>query len=411
MSGEHVVREYLALGLRLGRLIDGFVDCWFGDPDLFRDVQAEPRPDPVDLTASATHLLAALPDTDLDESRRRFLAAQLRALECSARRLAGREMTFKTEVHTLFEVEIDTGDLDRYASAHDAIDELLPGSGSLRERLAAYDERNVIPPDKLHRAVQAVSDGLRGRVCQLFGLPVQERVEYEVVRDKPWNAFNRYLGNFRSKVALNADAGRAVAALPTIVTHESYPGHHTDHCVKEAELVGARGHGEQVISLVNTPQCLMAEGVAELALTAVLPEGWGQWTADILAEEGLRSDGELVEHVLAQVRQLLPARQDAAILLHDRGMSADEVVEYLERWLLLPSDRARHMVSFLTDPLWRAYTVTYIEGARLVGEWLAARPAGQSGAGRYLTLLREPLLPSTLQAELNATVPTNHHRF
>ncbi|MEV4258140.1 hypothetical protein AB0J52_33700, partial [Spirillospora sp. NPDC049652] len=25
-----VVTGYLALGLRLGRLVDGFVDCWFG---------------------------------------------------------------------------------------------------------------------------------------------------------------------------------------------------------------------------------------------------------------------------------------------------------------------------------------------------------------------------------------------
>lgn len=398
---DHVIREYLLLGLRLGKLVNGFVDCWFGDPELLRQVHAEPVANPTELTASAIALRDELLNTDLPESRQEFLSAQLTALACTARRLAGEQPDFRAEVRDYFQVQIDTGELDHYASVHQAIAELLPGAGSLRARLAAYYERNTIPPDKLGRAVQAMSDELRVRVRQVFGLPAGERVEYEVVQDRPWNAFNRYLGDFRSTVAINVEAGRAIAALPTMVTHESYPGHHTDHCVKEAELVRGRGYGEQVISLVNTPQCLISEGMAELALDAMLGDGWGKWTAEVLAEQGVHTDGEFVERLLMLLRQLLPARQDAAILIHQRGADVDDVIDYLRRWLLLPTDRARHMVSFLTDPLWRAYTVTYIEGARLVGAWLAARPAGQSMTERYQTLLREPLLPAALRAELN----------
>jgi hypothetical protein len=59
------------------------------------------------------------------------------------------------------------------------------------------------------------------------------------------------------------------------------------------------------------------------------------------------------------------------------------------------------MVRFLTDPLWRAYTVTYIEGARLVSDWLAARPSGVSVGERYGTLLREPMLPATMRADMS----------
>jgi hypothetical protein len=241
-----------------------------------------------------------------------------------------------------------------------------------------------------------VSDELRALAGPLFGLPGGENVEYEVVHGKPWNAFNRYLGGFRSTVALNDEAGRAVGALPVLVTHESYPGHHTEHCLKEADLVRGRGHAEHCVSLVNTPQCLVAEGMGEHALTAVMGTGWGERTAAILAGEGVRIAGEPAERLLALIKRLLPARQDAAIMLHDRGADVDDVTAYLERWLLLPHDRARHMVRFLTDPLWRAYTVTYIEGERLVGAWLAARPAGQPVAERYRTLLTQPLLLSDL---------------
>ncbi|MFC9440141.1 DUF885 domain-containing protein [Nocardia sp. NPDC057030] len=405
-ADEPVVREYLLLGLRLGRLIDGFVDCWFGDPRLAARVAAEPPADPNELVRQAVRLRAELADSGLSTARQRYLTAQLTALECAAQRLSGKEIPFLDEIRQYFGVDIALGDPEGYADAHEAIAELLPGSGGMRERLDAYYERNRIPPDRLQRAVQAVSDELRVRTRPRFGLPDGERVDYEVVHGKPWNAFNRYLGGFRSKVVLNDEAGRAIGALPTLVTHESYPGHHTDHCLKEAGLVHEHGHTEQLIALVNTPQCLISEGTAEHALAAVLGDGWGEWTARILAAEGIHGDGELVERVLTQVRRLLPARQDAAIMLHDRGAGVEDVTDYLERWLLLPRDRAQHMVSFLTDPLWRAYTVTYIEGARLVGAWLAAGPTNRTVAERYSSLLRNPLLPADLQRDLDATRAT-----
>ncbi|GGQ36792.1 hypothetical protein BKA00_001579 [Actinomadura coerulea] len=402
---EEVVTEYLSLGLRFGRLADGFVDSWYGDPELSRRVDAEPRPDASGLAAQSADLLAALADSGLAEPRRRFLSAQLAALNCAARRMAGEEIPFRDEVRTYFEVDIEPGEPDRYAEIHDAIGALLPGPGDLRARTAAFYERNAVPPERLARAVQAVSDELRAMTRTVFGLPERESVEYVVVRDKPWNAYNRYLGGFRSRVELNAEAGRTIAALPLLAIHEAYPGHHTEHCRKEAGLVDGAGHGEHLISLVNTPQCLMAEGTAEMADAAVPGPGWGRWTAGILADAGVRVEGELVEEVLRLIRLLMPARQDAALMLHDRGADPDEVTGYLERWLLVPPDHARRMTRFLTDPLWRAYSVTYIEGPRLVGAWLDAGTGGTSLVERYRRLLDEPLLPSDLRADLEAADP------
>jgi hypothetical protein len=397
---DEVVRDYLKLGLRLGRAIDGFVDCWFGDPAIAAEVAAEPKPSPAELVAQAVTARTALAGSGLSAPRQRFLAAQLRALECSARRLAGEPMPFLTEVEEYFEVGVELGDPERYAELHDTIGGLLPGRGDLAARVDAFYERNAIPPDKLLPGIRAVSERLRELARPAFSLPDGERVDYAVVEDAPWNAYNRYLGGFRSSVSLNAGAGRTIAALPLLATHESYAGHHTERCLKEAGLVRARGEAEHTLALVNTPQCLMAEGTAELAVAAVLGDGWGRWTEELLAEElGLRIEGELVERMLGLVRELLPARQDAAILAHDRGAGPDEVTEYLRRWLLLPRDRAEHMTTFLTDPLWRAYSVTYVEGHRLVAAWLDARPAGQPVADRYRVLLEEQLVPSDLLAE------------
>ncbi|MEV5830906.1 DUF885 domain-containing protein [Spirillospora sp. NPDC052242] len=398
MADESVVTGYLLLGLRLGRLVDGFVDCWFGDPGTAARVAAEPVPDPADLARDAAGLLRRLPGSGLDPVRLGFLDAQVRALECSARRLAGEPVTFGAEVAAYFDVEIGLTEPDRYAAVHDEIDALLPGRGPLAARLHARQDDDRVSPADLERAVRALSAELRDLTGARFGLPPGERVEYRVVTGKPWNAFNRYHGGYRSVVELNADAGHGMSALPHLATHECYPGHHTEHCAKEKALVRERGHGEQVISLVNTPQCLVAEGMAEAALEALLGEGWGPWTARVLERIGLHLDGEFAERLLPLTTRLLAARQDAAVMLHDRGADVDDVVAYLSRWMLVPETRARHMVGFLTDPLWRAYTVTYIEGARLVRGWLGARPPGQPVADRYRRLLEEPLLPAELAA-------------
>jgi hypothetical protein len=76
------------------------------------------------------------------------------------------------------------------------------------------------------------------------------------------------------------------------------------------------------------------------------------------------------------------------------------VLEYLQRWLMVSEPRARQMLRFLGDPLWRAYTTTYVEGYRLLCRWLAHRPPAQPLDQRYLRLLDEPLIPSVVRAEL-----------
>jgi hypothetical protein len=405
---EPEVRAYLRLGLRLGRLADGYVDCWSGDPALRGQVDDEPLPTPAELVREATGLLDRVADCDLSADRKRFLRAHIVAMRCSALRMSGEPVPFHAEVRAYFQVEAALGDPDRYAEAHDGIRALLPGTGDLRGRLERFHEANTVAPEHLQRAVQSVSDELRPLVRARHGLPEGENVRYEVVHDKPWHAFNRYLGDYRSLVMLDCQAGRNLAALPLLATHESYPGHHTEHCLKEAGLVAERGQDEHALVLVNTPQCLVAEGMAELALDASIGDGWGAWTAEILAEQGIRVDGERVEAVMRWWWQLMGVRQDAAIMLHDRGVPVDEVTDYLGRWLLVPEQRAEHMVRFLTDPLWRAYSVSYVEGRRLVGEWLAARPEDETVADRFDRLLRSPTLPEDLRG--HSALPVSGHR-
>lgn len=392
--------EYVRLGLRFDRLEDGFVDAYTGDPAVRAAVEREPAPDPAGLARQARALLAELPTAGLPADRAAFLHGQLTALECSARRFAGERVPFVAEVEAYFDVRIELGDTEEYAAAHARLAEVLPGAGGLTERYAAYRRRDECPPDQLEPAVHALSSALRDHVRSGYGLPAEETVEYLIVTDQPWSGFNYYLGGLRSRVAINADLPHRLSQLPELVAHESYPGHHTEHCRKERGLVGRDGRVEHTIFLVNTPECLLAEGLADLGITATIGAGWGPWAGEIYADMGLAFDGELAERVIRAGRGLDRVRQDAALLLHDRGADQDTVVAYLQRWMLMPERRARQSLRFLSHPLWRAYTSTYVEGFRLLSSWLDARPAGQPIGERYVRLLDEPLTPGRIAAEL-----------
>ncbi|HVL86354.1 MAG TPA: DUF885 domain-containing protein [Pseudonocardia sp.] len=406
MRAAAAVREYVALAARLVELEPGTAAVtpgpWAvpGSPGA-----AEPAAGPVpaaELARAADRLLAGVADLSLAPARRRVLGGQVKALRCSARRLAGRPVGFVEEVAECFDVHVGPGDPDRYAEVHRELDDLLPGRGPLAERIAEHRRRDEVPAPLLGRAVRAVADALRECTRTVLPLPAREEVEVRIVDDAPWSGFSRYLGSGRSVVSVNAAARVRAGQLLSLVAHECYPGHHAATSRADVELVGRRGWAEHAVLLVASPQSLVAEGLADCALDAVVGPGWGRWGQEVLREAGVRTDGELTERVERITAELQHARLDAALLLHDRGTGEDAVRTHLRRWLLVDDARAGQMLRFLADPRWRAYTATYAAGQPLVHRWLHGGDTGP--ATRFAGLVDAPRTPSMLRQELSAVV-------
>lgn len=392
MPLARLTRATAELGLRLERLRPGLLDGPAPDPDLARRVGDEPRPAPADLLADAGRLrreLAAA--TELPRDRGRHLDAVLCALECQARLLAGEEPGYLDQVRSMFGVVPRRADPDEYREAHRGLDDLLPGRGPVRARMRAYREADVVAPDRLGAAVGAVTAELRRRVRDELGLPPGEHAAVGLVGERPWTAFTRYDGNLRSRISISTAARVRAGALLPLLAHEVYPGHHTQYCRAEAAAVRCP---EPVLRLVHGPQAVIAEGAAEAAASVLPGPGWGVVAQRVLARAGVRLDGELAERVEAQLEPLGRVRLDAALLRHVDGAGPDEVTAHLARWLLVPQERARRMLGFLDHPQWRAYPVTYAEGAPLVRGWLARHPGGPVAGLR--ALLDRPLLPADL---------------
>ncbi len=337
MPESELIEDYLRLGLALGRHVDGFVDAYYGPPGLADQIAAQPAVAPVGLVERARRLLADLASTgDLAPERRQWLIAQVRGLHTSARKLAGEPISYLDEIESCYGIRPTFVPEDDLAVAHKRLDRVLPGRGALADRYIAWREAQVIPAGILGRAVDSLAEDFRARTDTLFGLPEGERVEFEMVDNKPWSGFNYYLGGLRSRVAINLDLPVLSVVLGSLVAHESYPGHHTEHCRKEAGLVRRRHQDEETIFLVGTPQCLIAEGLADLGLEIVAGERSEPLLAEHFRPLGIPYDADVAAEVSSATEVLGAVRGNAAILLHDRGRSLDEATAYVERWALSP---------------------------------------------------------------------------
>lgn len=388
------VDRYLEVGLRLGRHLEGMVDAYYGPQELAERVAGEPlRGLPVlvsDLKALVADLDAG--DGDIDPSRRRWLRAQVVGLHTAARKLAGESIGFVDEVESCYGVRPEFVDHEVLAEAHRRLEAALPGSGSLAERYDAFRTRHLMSRDQLTEAVHIVAEAFRERTRDRFGLPEGESVRFDLVSDEPWSGFNYYEGGLVSRVAINTDLPVSSTAIGHLIAHEAYPGHHTEHCRKEVGLVRTRGWLEESIFLVGTPQCLMAEGLADVAIEALLGVHHEPVMADILRPLGIAYETEVVAAVAEAGEALSAVRGNAALLLHDRGRPEEEAVEELERWGLLAHERAVKSISFLTHPTWRAYIFCYVAGAPMCRSFVAGDPA------RFERLLTEQLVPADLRA-------------
>jgi hypothetical protein len=389
-----VVERYLALGLRLGRHVDGFVDAYYGPADLRARIDAEPVRPPAELRVEAGRLLADLDAgdgaDDVGPDRRRWLRAQVVGLHTSARKLAGEDIGYLDEVELCYGARPALVPEDTFAVAHDKLDAVLPGAGPLRERYIDWREAHAVPTEQLEPAIRSLADDLRERTQRQFGLPEGEHVEWIFETNKPWSGFNYYEGELRSRVAINVDLPVLSLSLGHLVAHEAYPGHHTEHTRKEVGLVRRRRWQEETIFLVGTPQCTMAEGLADLGVEVVFGRRPEPVVAGHLAPLGVRYDTEVAAAVAEAAEALSWVRSNAAIRLHDRGDSADDVLAYLERWALLPRPRAEKAIAFMTDPTWRAYSHCYTEGLRLCRGYVDGDPS------RFERLITEQLLPADL---------------
>ena len=386
----NIPERYVRLCLRVGRHLDGFVDAFIGPAELQESVAAESPIEPRQLRDETHLLLDGLDDADLEEDRRRWLRGQLEAVSCVTELLTGAEIAWVDEVERCFGVRPSRTDTGSLEDVHRRLDTALPGPGSLGDRYAAWDEKNAVPVEKVVPVLERLREVLGPRAHALAPMPAEESVTYEIVSNEPWIAYNWYAGSYRSRVEVNGDLPISIVLLVDLAAHEVYPGHHTERTAKEARLYRDLGRLETSVAISAAPEALISEGIATNALEQALGAKPFAVVADLLADMDLRFDPSEAHAIHRAELDLYVAATNAAFLLHEDGMSASEVQEYLRGWALEPKAKAARTVAFLSDPSLRAYVSIYADGRRLCRDFADGAP------GNFTRLLTEQLTTTDL---------------
>ena len=399
---DEIGQGYLRLALRLDQHFQGFVDAYFGPASLKHEVLAEGLRPLVELREDAAQLQAAVQAAGYDAQREDFLARQVQAMLAVIRNLSGDPLDFGREVELYFDITPEMVDKATFELAHAEIDGLLPGRGSLVDRMNVWKKQMELEAANVLPVFERALEETRHRTRGLFELPASEDLSLDLVEDQPWSAYNWYLGKYRSRIDINTDLPlRANSAVP-LLAHEAYPGHHTEHALKEHYLYERGGRTEHAVQLLLAPECVLSEGIADSGQDLIFDDATliAFLQDELYPLAGLvNADAERDVAMMHATDGLRAVSGNGALLLHRDLRSPQEVQQYLEHYGLRTSEEATHTLRFIQNPLFRSYIFNYSVGRRLVAPLLE----GEDAAANFRRLLSEPFTPTQVRRWVEAS--------
>ena len=395
-----IAEDYVALILEIGEREPGYVDAYYGPGEWAEAAKANPRtiPQLIQGAASLTERLNAVP-TDgaapVVAQRKAYLLAHVSAAAARLRMLSGEKMSFADEAVALFGVRPELRPLSSYDPVLAEIDALLPGEGSLTDRVTAFKSHYVIPRDRLQVVMDAAIAECRRRTAAHIALPANEAFTLAFVGDKPWSGYNYYQGNSASKIEINADLPIYTERAIDLGCHEGYPGHHVYNALLEKTFVTDRGWVEMSVYPLYSPMSFVAEGSANYGIDLAFPGDEGtRFERDVLFPlAGLDpSTAEKKAELMALTRRLARAEYTIADDYLSGRVGREESIERLMKYTLASRERATQRLRFIDT--YRSYIINYGLGRDVVQAWVERQ--GPDHWRGMETLLASQILPVDL---------------
>jgi hypothetical protein len=396
------IENYVRLAFRIENVFHTlygrrFISYYYGPQAWKAEEDAALTRQPEDLLTMAGVLGETLVDQQFEPHRATFLTKQLLAMETICRVFCGETFALEEEVQRCFDIRPIWIPETQFEQILARGETLLPGEGSIFDRMQALWQRYKLPQEKASLVLpflQAALAEVRRRTYEMMRLPAGEEVSVQTVTGRPGNlAFSGYYGKYRSRIEYNLDVSLDLSRTLEIMSHEGYPGHHVEAVLKEQELYQNRGYVERSLDLLLAPQAVISEGLAMLALNLIFTADEEQaWLAEhIYPAAGIEPLAIDWQYVRKMSELPMDVQGNAAFLLRE-GRSDQEVVQYLMRYLLITEEQARHMLVYLKSPFNTARIFSYTAGKRLLQPWL------ERGDPRiaFTRLLTQQLCPSEL---------------
>lgn len=399
-SLDVIARDYVALILEIGEREPGYVDAYYGPAEWQAAATANPRtvPQLIQGAAGLTERLNAVSTRGAEPAvaqRRAYLLAHVSAASARLRMLSGEKMSFADEAEALFGIRPELRPLESFDPVLAEIDALLPGAGTLSERVTAFRADYVIPADRLQAVMDAAIAECRARTVRHITLPANERFTLSFVGDKPWSGYNYYLGGAASRIEINADFPIYTERAIDLGCHEAYPGHHVYNALLEQTFVRERGWVEMSVYPLFSPMSFVAEGSANYGIDLAFPGDEGtRFERDVLFPlAGLDPATAAKKAQLgALTRRLARAEYTIADDYLAGRIERAEAIRRLMKYTLADEAKATQRLRFIDT--YRSYIINYGLGRDVVQAWVERQ--GPDRWESMETLLSSQILPADL---------------
>ncbi|HEY0027880.1 MAG TPA: hypothetical protein VGC35_08425 [Allosphingosinicella sp.] len=402
-SLDEIAKDYVQLQLEIGEREPGYIDAYYGPAEWQAAAKAAPR-SLADLATGAaelsrrTHDVADSKLERMEQRRRAFLLAQLKAAETRLRMLRGEKLSFADEAEGLFGVRPELKPLAAYDPVLARIESLVPGSGALADRVDTFQNRFTIPKERLEPVFRAAIAECKRRTAEHIALPEGEKFTLEFVTGKSWSGYNWYKGKATSLIQVNTDLPIRLSRAVDLGCHEGYPGHHVYNMLLERALARERGWTEFTVYPLYSPQSLIAEGSANYGIELAFPgpERLRYETEALYPLAGLPA-ASAPQYLALQtaMQELAGARFTIARDYLEGRITKEQAIELTRTYQLVSRARAEQSIAF-TDQ-YRSYVINYGFGQDMVRAHVeAAGEEPEARWGRMKTLLSEPTLPQDL---------------
>lgn len=407
VSLDDIAESFVKLTLALGQHDQDYVDAYFGPEEWKEQVveQGLTLDQIIEQASALSSQIAALPEPADDailHQRQIRLARTIESLAARAKLVAGEQASFDDESKALFDAVAPTHDAAHFQSILEQLDRALPGTGPLTERYSAFKADFVIPKESLDDVFKAAIEACRDRTREFIQLPADESFVVEYVTDKSWSGYNWYQGDFHSLIQVNTDLPIFIDRALDLACHEGYPGHHVYNLLLEKNLLRDRGWSEFYIYPLFSPRSLIAEGTANFGIEVAFPEAERlRFESEVLFPlAGLDPARAAEYYEIEKLKgQLDYAGNEAARGYLDGDMNADEAVDWLVTYALMPEPRARQRLSFVEQ--YRSYVINYNLGLDMVRSHIESQGGTadhpEARWDLFAELLSNPYLPSQLR--------------
>lgn len=405
-----VAEKYVKLALKIGSYDKDFIDAYYGPQDWkpkteageFNDSVYQVLNQQINSLLDEMEALSVYNATELEKLRYRYLYKQLLACKTKIFMLNGVTLSFEEEAQALYDTDVPVHNEDFFKKTIDELGKLLPGKGTVSERLLSFKEKFKIPEDKLRAVFDAAIKECRSRTLKNIQLPPTENFSVEYVKNKPWGAYNWYKGNFFSVIQVNTDLPIYIDRAIDLAAHEGYPGHHVYNALLEWNLYRKKEWVEFSVYLLFSPQSLIAEGTANYGIEVAFPGNERiKFEKEVLFPlAGLNSNkADLYYKVLELQKNLSYAGNEAARNFLNGKWNEQQTIDWLMKYNLRSKESAAKFLDFIKQ--YRTYVINYNVGMDIVKNYIEKNGGTDENPSKrwelFKNLLSTPQTPGGLK--------------